>query len=635
MKKLTPSSTKWLRLLLLFCVGLSLSIGLYMPGLNGPFLLDDLGTLQPLADLPLSIEGLRASYYQSDSGIHPITRVIPIWSFVVTFQTLGDSTYAFKLSNVVIHAFIGAVVFLFVHSLVGLLKSKTSKDRLGVSISVALLWLVHPLFVSTVLYSVQRIAQFSTLFTFISLTLYCWARASNSDKRKLLIYLLFLPMTFLMALMSKENSVLLPLMILLIEMATRASEPKSPKIYERRIIFCYTIVPIILGILLTFLLADRLFDYSHRDFTLEERLLSQIFYLGFYIKQILLPKISDMTLFFDGFRAFGDLDFQLILLLLGHLIVIITSLRYLQKGSLIAFGLLFFYVGHALESSFLPLEMAFEHRNYLPSVGLLLSLVVVIHKYIGSHRGMILVAGIALLFATLTHFRVGFWSTEQEWIKTQIVYQPNSVRARLSYLSYLGYSEQEEEFQKEIDLAVESFEGDARLRIVRLVANCQGTNIKEVVDEDFEKLKQIIVSNGVSISVASQLDVLAWQSILNRCENYSVDRVQSVVNSALIKVEEDGANLLKGYLLGTQGLIYSSRQQFEAARVSYMSAYRHVGNLFVMLDTIIFFAKRDESRPIATALYEQLKSIEAHSNEAYREKIEEIEKLINSPQTMD
>ena len=34
------------------------------------------------------------------------------------------------------------------------------------------------------------------------------------------------------------------------------------------------------------------------------------------------------------------------------------------------FGVLFFLVAHSMESSFLPLEMVYEHRNYLPSVGL-------------------------------------------------------------------------------------------------------------------------------------------------------------------------------------------------------------------------------------------------------------------------
>ena len=42
---------------------------------------------------------------------------------------------------------------------------------------------------------------------------------------------------------------------------------------------------------------------------------------------------------------------------------------------LIGYGILFFLAGHALESSIFPLEIYFEHRNYLPAVGLALALV--------------------------------------------------------------------------------------------------------------------------------------------------------------------------------------------------------------------------------------------------------------------
>ena len=36
-------------------------------------------------------------------------------------------------------------------------------------------------------------------------------------------------------------------------------------------------------------------------------------------------------------------------------------------------GVLWFLAGHLLESSFIGLVIAFEHRNYLPSLGILLA----------------------------------------------------------------------------------------------------------------------------------------------------------------------------------------------------------------------------------------------------------------------
>jgi hypothetical protein len=40
-----------------------------------------------------------------------------------------------------------------------------------------------------------------------------------------------------------------------------------------------------------------------------------------------------------------------------------------RKYSIVAFGVLWFLAGHLLESTTIPLEMYFEHRNYLPIVG--------------------------------------------------------------------------------------------------------------------------------------------------------------------------------------------------------------------------------------------------------------------------
>ncbi len=40
-----------------------------------------------------------------------------------------------------------------------------------------------------------------------------------------------------------------------------------------------------------------------------------------------------------------------------------------------AYGILFFLVGHLVESTVVPLELYFEHRNYLPAVGLAIALV--------------------------------------------------------------------------------------------------------------------------------------------------------------------------------------------------------------------------------------------------------------------
>ena len=43
-----------------------------------------------------------------------------------------------------------------------------------------------------------------------------------------------------------------------------------------------------------------------------------------------------------------------------------------RRFPLAAFGIAWFLIGHSLESTFIPLELVHEHRNYLPLFGMLL-----------------------------------------------------------------------------------------------------------------------------------------------------------------------------------------------------------------------------------------------------------------------
>jgi hypothetical protein len=52
---------------------------------------------------------------------------------------------------------------------------------------------------------------------------------------------------------------------------------------------------------------------------------------------------------------------------------------YSRRRPLLAFGIVLFYVGHLVESGILMLETVFEHRLYLPSVGMYFALVVLVY----------------------------------------------------------------------------------------------------------------------------------------------------------------------------------------------------------------------------------------------------------------
>jgi tetratricopeptide (TPR) repeat protein len=117
-------------------------------------------------------------------------------------------------------------------------------------------------------------------------------------------------------------------------------------------------------------------NYSIRDFTLAERLLTEGRVLVFYLKMTIMPSIQELGLYHDDFsisRGLLDPPATLYsLLLLAGLLLLGLLLR--RKRPLVSLGILWFFAGHALESTIFPLELAHEHRNYLADYGILLAL---------------------------------------------------------------------------------------------------------------------------------------------------------------------------------------------------------------------------------------------------------------------
>ena len=128
------------------------------------------------------------------------------------------------------------------------------------------------------------------------------------------------------------------------------------------------------GVILACILVDAnelsiLKDYQYRSFSLWQRLLTEPRIIVLYLSQLFYPMPFRLSIEHDIVisKTFFDPWTNLpAILSLGVLIG--TGFLQIKKRPILAFGLLFFFINHLIESSFLPLELVFEHRNYLPSM---------------------------------------------------------------------------------------------------------------------------------------------------------------------------------------------------------------------------------------------------------------------------
>jgi hypothetical protein len=109
---------------------------------------------------------------------------------------------------------------------------------------------------------------------------------------------------------------------------------------------------------------------------MQERLLTQPRVLWDYALNILLPAGPRLGVYQDDFTLSRTLwhPWTTLPALVGWLILLSAAVRWRRQAPVFAAGLFIFLGGHAMEAGIFPLEIYFEHRNYFPSIGLLLLL---------------------------------------------------------------------------------------------------------------------------------------------------------------------------------------------------------------------------------------------------------------------
>jgi hypothetical protein len=185
--------------------------------------------------------------------------------------------------------------------------------------------------------------------------------------------------------------------------------------------------------------------YGTRPFTLSERLLTEPRILIDYIYGIFFPHLGGQGIFHDNYPfstgLFDPPATAACLLILGAALGFAWKLR--RAHPWFSFAVFWFLAGHLIESTVWPLELYFEHRNYLPMVGPLLALAGVAASARGKAASISAVAFSAwlLIVAGLTFINAKTWGDRGTLSAVWLKENPASTRAiqmRASYLVDIG-----------------------------------------------------------------------------------------------------------------------------------------------------------------------------------------------------
>jgi len=440
---LSPEHARPHRSALILMTLLALCSLTYLAGLRGGFLFDDFHQIvnnSALHAIGTPAQSWLAVALSSDAGI--LRRPISMLSFGLNVSLFGMNPLAFKLVNLAIHLANGALVYAIGRRIAGRLIEPSRIILIkpeALALFTAGLWLLHPLNVSGVVYIVQRMNELAALFTLIGLLCYVDGRLRLlREERALGQAILGLCIFALLAVFSKENGALIFAYALVIETVCFRFEalPQQQRVLQGFFVLTIALPSALIATYLVMHAQGLVSSYSGRDFTLYERLLSEPRILCDYLLWIFVPLPAWMGIYHDDIASstglFNPTSTAFAIAFLLALIIAAWKLRLRSPG--FAFGVAWFFVGHAMESTILPLELVFEHRNYLPMAGLLLGIVCAVAPWLASHLSArrVAITGTALMLicASLTAVRAASWGDPLALALSDARHHPDSSRSQ-------------------------------------------------------------------------------------------------------------------------------------------------------------------------------------------------------------
>jgi protein O-mannosyl-transferase len=482
--------------------------------------------------------------------------------------------------------------------------------------AVSLLWLIHPIQLSSVLYVVQRMTELAGSFTLLALIAYVKGRVflrAGQPRLALAAFALAFALFWPLGLYSKEIALLAPVFMLVVDYVVFPREWPWKKWAALSRPVKYGVIACVTVLALVFLAAVIAYaqpGYAMRNFTMLERVLTQPRVLFFYLSLILVPRLDAFGLFHDDIPLSTGLfsPWTTLPAAAGIIALVIAAVVARRRYPLLSLGLLWFYAGHLLESTVFSLEMVYEHRNYLPSLGIFFVLLEgfrQLRPLVNRDLARAAVALVFIGFGTITVLRSSQWSSEANMAHYEALHRPQSAASQSRYANLLltegRLAESLVVARRAVDLAPN--EPSHLMGIVAVVVSRGG----KMSAADLDTIDQLLASRPLSASTLYEL------SEISNCVTRNCTKMQPYLQrwtQAMLR-NPGKKDVSYSYFLLGRALLGQGRA--DDAVEAYKRAYELDNNfLHPLLDLVelyLYYGRPD----YAEAILSQIRAVNARS----------------------
>ncbi|MBF0317953.1 MAG: tetratricopeptide repeat protein [Nitrospirae bacterium] len=433
----------------------------YSNTLHGPFVFDDTHNIvenQMVKDLryftdPHAVDNSTADKVMKDSVK---SRLFGFLSLALNYGLGGLDVRGYHVFNITVHVVNGLLVYRLILLtltapclVTGTEGNGPATRRDSIALLCALVFVAHPVQTAAVTYVIQRFASQATLFYLLSLVLYIRSRLTKSTLTRYATYPLSI-LSALIAMKTKEITFTLPVIIALYEFFFLSGKLRTRLVYLVPVALTMLVVPMAhVGEVDSVSGLSRLDEgmrvTGYKGIPRWQYLITQLRVIVTYIRLLLLPVNQNID--YD-YPVYNTLFAPEVMASFLFLLTVFAAGIYLYRLSLgyetehglrlrlMSFGVIWFFVTLSVESSIIPImDVIFEHRLYLPSVGFIVALttgcVIARDGFFGKTRGVeatLAAFAIVTLLSVATYKRNYVWQDEVRLWEDTAQKSPNKVR---------------------------------------------------------------------------------------------------------------------------------------------------------------------------------------------------------------